>query len=138
MQALIKITGTQTIDDQNDTVELTTSGTYLPTEDGWQLCYDESAATGMEGTTTTVHVKGDRIVMERSGENASILVIEKHRRHHSHYITPYGTLDLGTYATAVERMLDEDGGTLELRYTFDLNGSVRSTQAVRITVRQQP
>ena len=84
MQALIKITGTQTIDDQNDTVELTTSGTYLPTEDGWQLRYDESAATGMEGTTTTVHVKGDRIVMERSGENASILVIEKHRRHHSH------------------------------------------------------
>lgn len=138
MQALIKITGTQTIDDQNDTVELTTSGTYLPTEDGWQLRYDESAATGMEGTTTTVHVKGDRIVMERSGENASILVIEKHRRHHSHYITPYGTLDLGTYATAVERMLDEDGGTLELRYTLDFNGSVRSTHAVNITVRQQP
>lgn len=138
MQALIKITGTQTIDDQNDTVELTTSGTYLPTEDGWQLRYDESAATGMEGTTTTVHVKGDRIVMERSGENASILVIEKHRRHHSHYITPYGALDLGTYATAVERMLDEDGGTLELRYTLDFNGSVRSTHAVHITVRQQP
>lgn len=138
MQALIKITGTQTIDDQNDTVELTTSGTYLPTEDGWQLRYDESAATGMEGTTTTVHVKGDRIVMERSGENASILVIEKHRRHHSHYITPYGVLDLGTYATAVERMLDEDGGTLELRYTLDFNGSVRSTHAVHITVRQQP
>ncbi len=138
MQALIKITGTQTIDDQNDTVELTTSGTYLPTEVGWQLRYDESAATGMEGTTTTVHVKGDRIVMERSGENASILVIEKHRRHHSHYITPYGTLDLGTYATAVERMLDEDGGTLELRYTLDFNGSVRSTHAVHITVRQQP
>ena len=138
MEVLIFIVGKQEVKGERDRSELLTDGTMTVTPKGVQLFYRESAATGMEGTTTTVHVKGDRIVMERSGENASILVIEKHRRHHSHYITPYGTLDLGTYATAVERMLDEDGGTLELRYTLDFNGSVKSTHAVHITVRQQP
>jgi len=39
MNAIIKIVGTQTVDDEKDVIELTTSGTLEQSAEGWQLCY---------------------------------------------------------------------------------------------------
>ena len=139
MQALIHIKGTQHIDGQEpDVTELTTRGTLTRTADGWDLCYDETEATGLKGTTTTVHVAKNRIVLERTGANASMLVLEKTRRHHSNYATPYGLIDLGSYANRLEYDLTESGGTLEFAYTLGFNGSINSAHVVHITVQEEP
>ena len=53
MDVLISITGTQRVDGEEETIELTTAGGMEPAGEGWTLTYDESAATGMEGVTTT-------------------------------------------------------------------------------------
>ena len=136
MQAIIKIIGTQKVDDQTDTVELTTAGTLEKTADGWDIHYKESEATGMEGTATTVHVAEDKVVLERTGANSSFLVLEKHRRHHSNYNTPYGTIDLGTYAKELSYTLTAKGGELYFAYTLGFNGSVNSEHTVHITVQE--
>lgn len=136
MHAIIKIVGTQKVDDQTDTVELTTAGTLTKTVDGWDIHYEESEATGMEGTATTVHVTEDKVILERTGTNASFLVLEKHRRHHSNYNTPYGTIDLGTYATALDHDLSPVGGQLYFAYTLGFNGSINSEHTVHITIRE--
>ena len=134
MQAIIKIVGTQKVDEQTDTVELTTQGTLAKTADGWDIHYQESEATGMEGTATTVHVSENKVILERTGANAGFLVLEKHRRHHSNYNTPYGAIDLGTYATALEHDLSPIGGELYFAYTLGFNGSVNSEHTVHITI----
>ncbi len=136
MQAIITIVGTQKVDDQTDTVELTTEGTLENTAGGWDIHYKESEATGMEGTATTVHVSKDKVILERTGSNASFLVLEKHRRHHSNYNTPYGAIDLGTYATALEYDLSSVGGQLYFAYTLGFNGSINSEHTVHITIRE--
>lgn len=139
MRALIHIKGTQKIEGQEpDVTELTTAGTLTRTADGWDLRYDETEATGLKGTTTTVHVTKDRVLLERTGANASILVLEKNRRHHSNYSTPYGLIDLGSYATHVEYDLTESGGTLEFSYTLGFNGNINSAHTVQITVQEEP
>lgn len=139
MQALIHIKGTQQLDGQEpDITELTTRGTLTRTADGWDLCYDETEATGLKGTTTTVHIAKNRIVLERTGANASMLVLEKNRRHHSNYATPYGLIDLGSYANRLEYNLTESGGTLEFSYTLGFNGSINSAHIVHITVQEEP
>ncbi len=138
MDVLIHITGTQTLEGERpDTIELTTTGTLEATEQGWKLCYAESEATGFAGTTTTVHVTPRRVVLERSGANASILVLEKNRRHHSNYATPYGMMDLGTYATALNCGLTDKGGTLDFAYTLGFNGRINSSHAVHIEVEEK-
>ena len=135
MDVLIHISGTQTLaGEKPDTIELTTTGTLVSTTDGWQLCYKETEATGLAGTTTTVHVTPNRVVLERSGPNASILVLEKNRRHHCNYRTPYGMMDLGTYATNVAYAFSEKGGTLDFAYTLGFNGGINSSHAVHIEV----
>ncbi len=137
MQAIIKIVGTQTVDGETDTVELTTAGSLEQSPDGWTIRYEESEATGLEGTSTTVHVSPNKVLLERTGTNASFLVLEKHKRHHSNYNTPYGAIDLGTYATALEYDLNDHGGSLQFAYTLGFNGSVTSEHTVNITVQEE-
>lgn len=137
MQVLIQIRGTQVLEgEEPDTVELTTHGTLEPEGDGWILTYRENEDTGIEYAETKLHVAGERVLLERTGEHANYLVLEKHRRHHSHYDTPYGMFDIGTYATALEWNLNKKGGQLYFAYTLGFNESVNSTHTVRIHVQE--
>lgn len=136
MQALIHITGTQVVDDQEpDTIELTTWGTFAPTDEGYALSYTEEDGTA--GTDVTLHITENRVTLERSGGRSGILILEKQRRHHSQYATPYGMLDMGTYATALNWDLTETGGTLDFAYTLGFNGSINSSHTVHITVQEE-
>ncbi len=138
MKALISIRGTQTLDGQTpDVMELTTEGTLEPIADGYKLCYRETAATGMEGTDTALLIGKERVILKRTGSNCGMLVLEKHRRHHSHYATPYGMLDLGTYTNILRSTVGDNGGELDFAYTLDFNGSVNSTHTVHITIREE-
>ncbi len=137
MQAIITIVGTQTVDGETDTVELTTDGTLEKTADGWDIHYDESETTGLADTVTTVHILENKVLLERTGANASFLVLERNKRHHSNYNTPYGVIDLGTYATELTCDLTERGGTLAFAYTLGFNGSINSEHTVHITIREE-
>lgn len=137
MNALIKITGTQTADGEQDVIELTTNGTLEKTTDGWKLCYSETEATGMEGTITQLDITPNRLNLMRSGTHPSMLVLEKNRRHHCNYHTPYGTIDLGTYASELAYKLNENGGEVLFSYTLGFNGGVSSAHTVHIHVQEE-
>ena len=137
MNALIKIIGTQTADGEQDVIELTTTGTLEKTQDGWTLCYNETEATGMEGTVTTLEMSPGRLNLIRSGSHPSMLILEKNQRHHCNYHTPYGTIDLGTYASQLEYRLNERGGEILFSYTLGFNGGVSSAHTIHITVQEE-
>ena len=137
MNALIKIIGTQIVDNERDVIEMTTSGTLEKTDDGWRLCYNETEATGMEGTVTQLDIAPGRLNLMRSGTPPSMLVLEKNRRHHCNYHTPYGTIDLGTYTSELAYKLDDHGGELMFSYTLGFNGSVSSAHTIHITVQEE-
>ena len=138
MNALICIKGTQQLEGQEpDTIELTTAGTLEATPEGWKLCYRETEATGLAGSSTSLYITDSRVTLERTGATAGILVLEKHRRHHSNYATPYGILDVGTYADQLECSLAETGGELSFAYTLGFNGGINSVHTVHITVQEE-
>ena len=61
LPVLLSIRGEQYFDDVDpDATELMTEGTLELTEDGLRLVYEETALTGMEGTTTAFEVSGPR------------------------------------------------------------------------------
>lgn len=137
MNALIKIIGTQTADGEQDVIELTTNGTLEKTKDGWTLCYNETEATGMAGTVTTLEMSPGRLNLMRSGSHPSMLILEKNQRHHCNYHTPYGTIDLGTYASELEYRLNECGGEILFSYTLGFNGGISSAHTIHITVQEE-
>lgn len=71
-----------------DATELTTEGTLELTEKGLLLTYQETALTGMEGTTTTFEVSGPQVILRRVGSVNSQMVFEEGRQHTSLYETP--------------------------------------------------
>ncbi len=137
MNALIKIIGKQSADGEEDVVELTTNGTLERFGDGWKLCYHETEATGMEGTVTQLDISEGRLNLMRLGTHPSMLILEKNRRHHCNYHTPYGTIDLGTYTSELAYDLNDHGGELEFAYTLGFNGGISSAHNVHITVQEE-
>lgn len=134
---MIHIKGTQTVDGDSEVVEMTTAGTMEQIDDGWKLCYNETEATGLQGTVTNLIATSERVSLERTGAHPSMLILEKGRRHHCTYNTPYGALDLGTYASTVDNMLHAGGGKLNFSYTLGFNGSVSSEHTINITIREE-
>ena len=93
LPVLLFIRGEQYFDDVDpDATELTTEGTLELTEEGLLLTYQETALTGMEGTTTTFEVSGSQVILRRVGSVNSQMVFEEGRQHTSLYETPYGEL----------------------------------------------
>ena len=74
---LLSIRGRQTYMDQEpDIIELVTEGTLEYNDGGWDICYDETQLTGLEGVTTHFRVEQDRILLTRTGRLNSQMVFK--------------------------------------------------------------
>lgn len=116
--------------------ELITEGKYKKTTDGYRIIYDESDATGYKGSTTTLTAQGEaQVVMQRRGSTTSNLVIEKGKKHHCHYGTPFGDFMIGITTGNIQSTLDENGGELYFKYVLDINSSYLSDHEIFVSVK---
>jgi len=120
-------------DDERDTTELFTCGRLRAKRSrgsecpNYTLSYNETEVTGFAGNKISLAVTGDNmVVMQRSGNSPSNLVIEKGKKHHCHYGTPFGDFMVGISADDVVCNLNEDGGDLYMKYTIDINSTLMS------------
>ena len=68
-KVLLSVTGRQTYADQEpETIELLTEGTMVFRDGGWDISYEETALTGMEGVTTTFRVEPGKVTLLRTGK----------------------------------------------------------------------
>ncbi len=135
---LITIKGCQRVDDQEETTELMTVGAMYQKEGSFYIIYNESEATGYEGSRTTVKIDGDRCVtLMRSGANRSQLVIERGVRHQCNYDTGYGSITVGISGDKIITNLTEEGGRVDFKYSIDLNTNLTSENMVSIHVRNR-
>lgn len=120
--------------DPNQT-ELLTEGTLEKTEKGWQLRYEESELTGMEGTTTIFDVAGEEVTLRREGAVQSEMHFSRGEISTSAYETPYGslTVEVGTSFLRVE--LSEEGGEMEIRYSIAVEHQVTGENRFLIKVK---
>lgn len=125
-------------DTEPDSVELMTEGTLTPTEEGGLvLSYQESALTGLEGTTTTFEVRGPQVILSRTGSVNSQMVFEEGKQHTSLYETPFGELAIDIQTSRLRQSLTEQGGLMDLRYSISVDHSVTGRNAFKIRVRRK-
>lgn len=119
----------------NTETELITDGVFSPVKGGFRITYNETEVTGFAGEQTEITALGDDVVsIVRTGVSGTNLVIEKSRKHHCHYGTPYGDLMIGVYTKDIKNDLDSDGGNLYLRYTIDVNSSFVSDNEIYLNI----
>jgi uncharacterized beta-barrel protein YwiB (DUF1934 family) len=126
----INIRSVQVAQNERDTTELFTCGNLLHKRGDYTLSYQESGATGYDGSKVSLDITGDNMVVMRrnfdGGKSTSSLIIEKGKKHHCHYGTPYGDFMVGISAADVQCNLNENGGGLYMKYTIDINSTLMS------------
>ena len=133
---MLSIRGEQYFDGIDpDAQELMTEGTMTLTEDGMVLAYQETALTGMEGTTTRFQVQGPRVILTRSGTVNSQMVFEEGRQHTSLYETPFGELSVDIQTSVLKHNLTERGGLMEIKYSIAVEHTVTGRNCFKIRVR---
>ena len=105
---------------------------------GFTVSYQESELTGLEGTTTKLHIDGGRVTLLREGGVNSQMVFEEGRRHLSMYETPYGALSIGINTRRMRSTLDEAGGDLEIDYAIEIDNLLAGQNLFRMNVKKHP
>ena len=136
LPVMLSIRGEQYFDGIDpDATELMTEGTMTVTEEGFLLSYEETALTGLDGTTTTFTVKDGQVVLTRTGKVNSQMVFQEGCRHTSLYETPFGALSVDIQTSRLRCSLTERGGLLDIRYSIAIQHTATGQNAFRIRVR---
>ena len=118
---VLSIRGSQSCLDQDpEVIELVTEGVMEKRVDGWNLSYEESDLTGLQGVTTTFIIEPGKIILDRTGKLSSQMVFVEGKQHDSLYQMEFGALMLSVTATRVKHTLTEDGGTVDLSYKIEI------------------
>ncbi len=134
--ALITLSGSQQVDGETDTYELTTLGKYTKRDGKYYITYEGTELTGYEGTTTTLKIKDDCVSMIRFGKSNSQMVFEKEKKYIGHYETPFGSLNVGVTTNSMTVDIDDDGGEIDLSYMVELNNSMPVHNGLHLTIRK--
>ena len=134
---LINIKGIFNSNDDQDVVELFTTGQYYKRSGCYYICYEESQATGFEGSKTTLKVEQEKMVtMERSGAASSQLIVERGVRHQCHYDIGCGELMVGVSGNLIKNALTDKGGNLSIKYSLDINSMHCSENEMHIHIKE--
>ena len=103
-----------------DVIELVTEGVLEDIDGGWELRYEESALTGMQGVATTFRLQDKTVTLTRSGKLNSEMVFQEGAPHDSLYRTEFGALMLTVCANKIEANITPDGGEVDLVYNIEI------------------
>lgn len=118
---ILSIRGRQAYQDQEpDVIELVTEGTLTYCNGGWDIQYEESNLTGLEGVTTVFRVEPDRVILTRTGKLNSQMVFREGEPHDSLYQMEFGALMITVCASRIIVQLDESGGMIDLVYSIHI------------------
>ena len=133
---IISIKGLQSYNDMEDQeIELVTEGKLIRGDKGFQLLYEESPLTGLEGTLTTFDVTEGSITLTRTGPLTSQMVFEEGKKHYSMYSTEYGSFTVGIAAARVEHSLNDKGGEIAIDYSIEVDHALTGSNSFRINIK---
>ena len=94
---------------------------------GWDISYQESALTGLEGVTTTFRVEPGMVTLTRTGALNSQMVFQEGVTHDSLYEMEFGALMLSVCARKIRVDLTLDGGVIDLIYSIEIEQTQAGT-----------
>ncbi len=121
---MLSIRGRQKYMDQEpDVIELVTEGTMEFRDGGWDICYEETDLTGLEGVNTCFRVEPRQIILTRTGKLNSQMVFIQGQTHESLYQMEFGTLMISVRASHIFFDILPEGGCVDLIYDIDIENT---------------
>ena len=121
--------------DKDEVIEVVTPGKFHLGESEFKAVYEESEISGMDGTTTTLVIKEDVLVLEREGSTSTRMEFKKGEDVISLYNTPYGMMNINISTKELDIDMDEDGGVIYTKYVLGLEGQPGITTELKVKIR---
>lgn len=135
---MIDIKSIRSIDQDEDLIELNTTGTFAKVEDKYYITYKEYDSNNPQIYKMCI-IKIDtksKVELIKNGIAQTKLILEKDERHYCPYHTEHGTFVVGIYTECIEFSFDEDCGELFLKYSIDINSISAGTNEVFVKFRK--
>lgn len=120
-KAIISIISNASMED-NEKIEVVSPGKYIKLENGFKAIYEETKISGMEGTTTSLAINDNEVLLEREGTTTTKMLFNERESSVSLYSTPYGMLEISIYTKKLDVDMDENGGKLRIDYDMCVAG----------------
>ena len=120
--------------DKDEMIEVVTPGKFLIKGDEFHAIYEESKLSGMDGTTTTLRIKDNSMILERTGSIDTTMEFEEGKMAVSLYNTPYGMLGLNIDTKVLDIDIDENGGVIYTKYVLGLEGQDGITTELKVKI----
>ena len=135
---LLSIKGKQSyLDQEPEIIELMTEGTMEYCAGGWDIRYEETDLTGLQGTTTIFRVEPECITLTRQGPLNSQMIFREGVFHESLYQMEFGALMITVCANKVAHHLNEAGGTIDLTYAIDIENTAAGFIEYHLDIKQK-
>lgn len=137
---IIAITGRQYTEgdmDNEECVDVLTVGSYGKKNGERYIVYKEySDDIPPQVTKSMLKVEKDKVTLSRNGFSKYKLILEKGVRHKCEYSTEVGFFILGVYTESIENKLTDDGGTLSISYSLDIDSNLISKHELNIIIKE--
>ncbi|MDU5260880.1 MAG: DUF1934 domain-containing protein [Clostridium celatum] len=133
-RAIISVKSSSNLD-PNEVIEVVTPGKFIIEENGFKAIYEESEISGMEGTTTTLNIQDNIMVLERVGSTTTNMEFKEGTMAVSLYNTPYGVLNLNVDTEKLNINVNENGGEIYSKYILGLEGQEGITTELNIKIK---
>ena len=135
-KVILSIRGRQEYQDQEpDIIELVTEGTMDFKDGGWDISYQESDLTGMEGVTTTFRVEPGKVTLMRTGRLKSTMIFQQGVAYDTLYQMEFGALMMRIKASQVLFDIVEDGGFIDIVYDIEIENTAAGVVDYHLDIR---
>lgn len=136
--AVVRITSIQNAEGETDQSELNTTASYRITPEAAEIIYTELDETGdISGETIITVLQDGLVTIRKTGFADALMILERGKTHPVKYSTMLGTMEMLLCALDINAELDEEGGSLHLRYLIDIGEaySAQNTIDLRVSLR---
>ena len=135
-KVLLSIMGKQSYYDQEpEVMELVTEGTMEFTNGGWDISYQESDLTGLQGVTTTFRVEQEKVTLIRTGPLRSTMEFRLGQSHDSLYQLEFGTLMITVTTKHLFYDILPGGGCIDIVYDIEIEKTESGTVDYHLDIR---
>jgi len=135
---LITVKGIQvSADAPAENSELMTEGEYSFEDGCGSFTYEETALTGMEGTTTHFDFSPGEVTITRTGTVSSRMVFVEGKKNVFLYNTPWGAMTMGIDTHKIKNNLKPHGGTLDIHYSLMFDRAMVTRNRFIVKIKEQ-
>lgn len=137
-EVLVTIRGLQNgPETDGEPIEMTTTGEYYYKNGKHYILYEEVMEGETQTTKNRIKVAPGMMELTKNGAVNVHMLFEEHKKHITHYYTPYGSLNMGIDTKQVDIMEEDDALQVKVFYGLEMNQEFVADCDIQIDIKSK-